>query len=102
MYQHVKELRACIDKMYDAAMKQDDERRKEIETLKTYLSLVHLKALGVVSMLRVDFASIAAKMTHRFVAKVINGNGNTQKKSRSCWLNKRGVLYGRRFGLCRI
>ena len=38
MYQYVKELRACIDKMYDAAMKQDDERRKEIETLKTYLS----------------------------------------------------------------
>ena len=37
MYQQVKELRACIDKMYDAAMKQDDERRKEIETLKTYL-----------------------------------------------------------------
>lgn len=28
MYQQVKELRACIDKMYDAAMKQDDERRK--------------------------------------------------------------------------
>lgn len=38
MYQQVKELRACVDKMYDAAMKQDDERRKEIETLKTYLS----------------------------------------------------------------
>ena len=38
MYQQVKELRACIDKMYDAAMKQDDERRKEIERLKTYLS----------------------------------------------------------------
>lgn len=37
MYQQVKELRACVDKMYDAAMKQDDERRKEIETLKTYL-----------------------------------------------------------------
>lgn len=38
MYQYVKELRACIDKMYDAAMKQDDEHREEIKTLKTYLS----------------------------------------------------------------
>lgn len=38
MYQHVKELRACIDKMYNAAMKQDDERREEIKTLKTYLN----------------------------------------------------------------
>lgn len=37
MYQQVKELRACVDKMYDAAMKQDDERREEIKTLKTYL-----------------------------------------------------------------
>ena len=38
MYQQVKELRACIDRMYDTAMKQDDERRQEIETLKIYLS----------------------------------------------------------------
>ena len=37
MYQQVKELRAYIDKMYDAAMKQDDERREEIKTLKAYL-----------------------------------------------------------------
>lgn len=35
-----------------------------------------------VCMEMVDFASIAMKMAHRFVAKVINGNGNTQKKSK--------------------
>lgn len=26
MYQHVKELRACIDRMYDTAMKQDTDK----------------------------------------------------------------------------
>lgn len=31
MYQHVKELQTCIDKMYDAAMKQYRPRKTETE-----------------------------------------------------------------------